>query len=403
MNGISRRTALRWLAAGPVLPALGAIPKVRIKSVRAIFTGFVYVKIDTDQGVFGVGDGSCSDRDFAVIETIHKHFAPALVGRDPTRIEFIWQDIFRGNFWVAGPIMQSASSGIDMALWDIFGKLTDLPVYRLLGGAARDRVLVYRHVYGKDPAQLAATAREAVGQGYRVIRLSPPEGRVFEATRVIRNSAAGVGAVREAVGDDIEIAFDAHTRFTPPQAIELCDRLQPFRPFFVEDPIRAESMRAYRLIRSHTKVPLAVGEQLNSMWEFQELIEEDLADYLRVDLSHCGGISHARKIAAMGEAHHQEMAVHYTGSPYNSAANFHLNMSIPNCAVQEFAPPSPPMLEITPNAFQAKAGYLEPTEAPGLGLEFHEAAALKLESRLKDKPSSQMLNLRRPDGSVNNW
>jgi galactonate dehydratase len=212
-----------------------------------------------------------------------------------------------------------------------------------------------------------------------------------------------VAAVREAVGDDIEIAFDAHTRFSPQQGIELCERLLPYRPYFVEDPIRAENMASYRLIRSHTRAPLAAGEQLTHMWQFRELIEEDLVDFLRVDQSHCGGISHARKIAAMGEAHYQEMAVHYTGSPVNSAANFHLNMAIPNCAVQEFAPASAPMAEITPNAYAAKDGYLEPTEAPGFGLEVNEAAALKIESKLKDKPSSQLLNLRRPDGSVNNW
>ena len=400
MKPISRRSALQLLGSAP---ALAAVPKAKITAIRAIFVGFVYVKVETDAGVFGVGDGSCSDRDFAVIETIHKHFAPALVGRDPTRIEFIWQDIFRGNFWVAGPVMQSALSGIDMALWDIFGKLAGLPVYRLLGGAARDRVLVYRHVYGKDTEHLVATARELVAQGHRALRLSPPGGRIFEAARVIRDSARNMQAVREAVGDDIEIAFDAHTRFTPIQAIDLCERLLPSRPFFVEDPIRAESMYAYRQIRAHTKAPLAAGEQLNHMWEFRELIEEDLVDYLRVDQSHCGGISHARKIAAMGEAHHQEMAVHYTGSPVNSAANLHLNLSIPNCAVQEFAPASPPMLEVTPNAYAPKDGYLEPTEAPGLGLEFNEAAALKIESKLKDKPSHQLLNLRRPDGSVNNW
>jgi L-alanine-DL-glutamate epimerase-like enolase superfamily enzyme len=391
------------LAAAPALPALSAVPKARITAIRAIFTGFVYVKVETDAGVFGVGDGSCSDRDFAVIETIHKHFAPALIGRDPTRIEFIWQDIFRGNFWVAGPIMQSALSGIDMALWDIFGKLTGLPVYRLLGGAARDRVLVYRHVYGEDTERLAATAKQMVAQGYRAIRLSPPGGKIFEAPRVIRDSVQAMRAVREAVGDDIEIAFDAHTRFSPQQGIELCERLLPYRPFFVEDPIRAENMASYRLIRSHTRAPLAAGEQLTHMWQFRELIEEDLVDFLRVDQSHCGGISHARKIAAMGEAHYQEMAVHYTGSPVNSAANFHLNMAIPNCAVQEFAPASGALAEVTPNAYAAKDGYLEPVDRPGFGLEFNEAAALKLESKLKDKPSTQLLNLRRPDGSVNNW
>jgi L-alanine-DL-glutamate epimerase-like enolase superfamily enzyme len=391
------------LGAVPALPAVAAVPRVKITSIRAIFTGFVYVKVETDAGVFGVGDGSCSDRDFAVIETIHKHFAPALIGRDPTRIEFLWQDVFRGNFWVAGPIMQSALSGIDMALWDIFGKLTGLPTYRLLGGAARDRVLVYRHVYGADTERLAATAKEMVAQGYKVLRLSPPGGKIFEGPRVIRDSVKAMAAVREAVGDDIEIAFDAHTRFSPQQGIELCERLLPYRPYFVEDPIRAENMASYRLIRSHTRAPLAAGEQLTHMWQFRELIEEDLVDFLRVDQSHCGGISHARKIAAMGEAHYQEMAVHYTGSPVNSAANFHLNMAIPNCAVQEFAPASAPMAEITPNAYAAKDGYLEPTEAPGFGLEFNEAAALKMESKLKDKPSSQLLNLRRPDGSVNNW
>ncbi|MCC6858253.1 MAG: mandelate racemase/muconate lactonizing enzyme family protein [Bryobacterales bacterium] len=398
---VARRRFLQFLPFAS--SAFAAVPKVKITRIRAIFTGFVYVKVETDSGVFGVGDGSCSDRDHAVIETIHKHFAPALLGRDPTRIEFIWQDVFRGNFWVAGPVMQSALSGIDMALWDIFGKLTGLPVYRLLGGAARDKVLVYVHIYGKTPEDLAGVARSAVAKGFRVLRMSPPGGRIFEFPRILRESVRQVQAVREAVGDDIEIAFDAHTRFTPQQGIELCERLAPYRPYFVEDPIRAEDMSLYRLLRSHTRAPLAAGEQLNHMWEFKPLIEENLVDFLRVDQSHAGGISHARKIAAMAEAHHQELIVHYTSSPVNSAANFHLNMAIPNCACQEYSVPGQAMLEISPNAFLARDGCLAPNDAPGLGLEFNETAALALERRLIDKPSSQLLNLRRPDGSVNNW
>lgn len=289
------------------------------------------------------------------------------------------------------------------ALSDIFGKLAGLPVYRLLGGETRDRVLVYAHIYGKDVDETVSAARRAISQGYRVLRMSPPEVEVFEATKIARESVKQFAAVREAVGDDIEIAFDAHTRFTPRQGIELCELLAPYRPYFVEDPIRAEDMSLYRQIRSQTKIPLAAGEQLNHLWDFRELIENNLADYLRVDLSHCGGISQARKIAAMAEAHHQELVTHHTASPLNTAANFQFNMATPNCVVQEFATPSPEMPEITPNALTARNGFLVPNDLPGLGLEFNEATALAAERRLKDRPHRHLRNLRRPDGSVNNW
>lgn len=403
LAGAALPLSSRLAAQSPAVHVRGPLPKVKITAVRAIYVGFVYVKVETDAGVFGIGDGSCSDRDAAVIETIHKHYGPALVGRDPTRIEFIWQDIFRGNFWVGGPILQSALSGIDMALWDLFGKLAGIPVYGLLGGASRDRVTVYAHVYGKTVEDLVGAARRAVDRGFRVIRMAPPEVRVFEPADIIRQSVQRIAALREAVGDDVEIAFDAHTRFTPWHGVELCERLAPYRPYFVEDPARAETMAVYRLIRSQTKVPLAAGEQLNHMWQFRELIENDLVNYLRTDLSHCGGISHVRKIAAMAESHHQELITHHTASPLNTAANFHLNMFIPNCAVAEYAEPSPAMAEITPNPYVAKNGFLEPNERPGLGLDFNEAAALKMQAKLAARPQDRMLNIRRPDGAVNNW
>jgi L-alanine-DL-glutamate epimerase-like enolase superfamily enzyme len=395
----TRRDWLKLAAA----PALAAAPKARITAVKTFFVGFVYVKVETDAGVFGLGDGSCSGRDQAVLETIEKHFAPALIGRDPTRIEFIWQDIYRGNFWVGGPVLQSALSGIDMALWDIFGKLTELPVYRLLGGAARDKVLVYEHIYGKTVEDLVENAKNVMERGAKVLRMAPPEVAEFNATVVTRESVERLAAVRKAAGDDIEIAFDAHTRFTPRQGIELCERLAPYRPFFVEDPVRADNMSIYRLVRQQTKVPLAAGEQLNHLWDFRELIEEDLVDYLRVDLSHSGGISQARKIAAMAEAHHQELVTHHTASPVNTAANLHLNLFIPNCAVQEYARPGDAMREITPDAYLPESGYLLPRDAPGLGIQFNEKAAQAASQRLRGKADHRMYNIRRPDGSVNNW
>lgn len=361
---------------------------------------FVYVKIETDAGLHGIGEASLSGRSLSVVEAF-QHLTPLLVGQDATRIEHIWQDIFRGTFWRGGAVLQSALAGIDIALWDLAGKALGVPTYRLLGGAARHRVLVYRHVGGATPEQLVENSQRLLDEGWKVLRISPIDSTVtdyFNPKIAVLRGTEHMEALRAAVGDEIEIIFEVHTRLTPTRAIELCNAIQPCRPFFVEDPIRSENPGSFATLRAHTNVPIGTGEQLHTKWAFRELIEGELIDYLRVDICHTGGITEGKKIAALAEIHYQELACHYTASPVSTAAMLHLNLSIPNCAVQEFAPTGGWMDEVIHHTWRTEDGYLYPSDTPGIGIDLDEEAAVQHPHTHSEPP-----HWRRADGSVQDW
>ena len=361
---------------------------------------FIYVKIVTDEGIYGIGEGSLSGRSLAVVGALEHHIKPLLIGQDATRIEHIWQDIFRGTFWRGGPVLQSALAGVDIALWDLAGKALGVPTYRLLGGATRDKVLVYRHTGGGTPEQLIETAQGQLEEGWRVLRISPIdtiEGG-FNQKLAVRRGVEHFSALREAIGDEAEVIFEVHTRLTPTRAIELCNAIEEYHPFFVEDPIRSENPASFATLREHTNVPIGTGEQLPTKWMFRELIEGELIDYIRVDICHSGGITEGKKIATMAEVHYQELACHYTSSPVSSAAMLHLNMSIPNCAVQEYAPSSGWMDEVIQHDLRTEDGYLLAPESPGLGIDLNEEAAAAYPPTPGEPP-----HLRREDGSVQDW
>ena len=360
---------------------------------------FIYVKIMTDEGVYGIGEASLSGRSLAVVEALG-HIKPLLVGQDATRIEFLWQDIFRGTFWRGGPVLQSALAGVDIALWDLAGKALGVPTYRLLGGAARNKVLVYCHVGGHTPEELIENSQRALDAGWRVLRISPADNIAhgFDLKQAVLYGTRYFGALRNAIGDTVEVIYEVHTRLTPPRAIELCNAIEEYRPFFVEDPIRSENPGSFATLRAHTNVPLATGEQLTTKWAFRELIEQELIDYLRVDICHTGGITEGRKIAAMGEVHYQELACHYTGSPVCTAAMLHLNLSVPNCAVQEGGIASGWIDDVIQHEMRFEDGYLLPSNAPGLGIDLNEEAAAEHPYSAGEPP-----HWRRPDGSVQDW
>ena len=362
---------------------------------------FTYVKITTENGLYGLGEASLSGRNMAVVHAFD-HLRPLLIGQDATRIEHIWQDVFRGTFWRGGPVLQSALAGIDIALWDLAGKALGVPTYRLLGGKAREKVLVYRHVRCKSPEEMVDSGQQLLAEGYKVLRISPTdtiEDGHFSPHKAVLQAAHYTETLRRAIGDDPEIIVEVHTRLTPTRAIELCNAIEESRPFYVEDPIRSENPGSFAFLRAHTNVAIGTGEQLHTKWAFRELIEGELIDYLRVDICHTGGITEGKKIAAMGEVHYQEMACHYTGSPVSTAAMLHLNLSIPNCAVQEFAPGGGWMSEVTPHDWHVADGYLFASDSPGLGIDIDEEAARLHPPNLPDEPP----HWRREDGSVNDW
>ena len=374
---------------------------MKISNVKVFpVASFVYVKIETDEGVYGVGEASLSGRSAPVVAAF-EHLRPVLIGQDPTRIEHIWQDIFRGTFWRGGPVLQSALAGIDIALWDLNGKRLGAPCYELLGGHTREKVMLYRHVGGATPEDLTANSRQLMEEGYQALRISPTDvggADSFNPKKAVLQGLKFMEGLRAGVGPELEIIFEAHTRLAVAKAIELCNGLAEFKPWFVEDPIRSENPGSFATLRAHTDVAIGTGEQLTTKWAFRELIEGELIDFIRIDICHSGGITEGKKVATMAEVHYQELATHYTSSPVSAAAMLHLNLSIPNCAVQEHNPFSGWMRDVIHHELEAVEGYLHRPTTPGLGIDIDEKAAVA-----HGPGDSEPPHWRREDGSVNDW
>ena len=359
----------------------------------------ILVLVRTDEGLTGIGEASLAGRGRGVLGILD-HFADLLVGRDPGRIEHWWGELTRGTFWSNGQVIMSAVAGVDVALWDLKGKRLGVPVYDLLGGPTRERVRVYRHLAGDSAEQLVEDAHRWREQGFTALRYGPLAAfderglAEWDPQRSLVETIAATEALRDALGDEVDLLLDAHTMFSPAEAAYLGHALEPCRLYFYEDPIRPLTPHSLRLVRDKVNLPLATGEQLAHKWEFQPLIEDELLDYLRVDLVHAGGITETKKILAMGEAHGQRSALHHASSPVNGVACLHVDMAAPNFGIQEWMELEP-LYELFPNAPRAEGGYVLPPDGPGLGLELDEAEARKRPSRDAPLPSRRW-----PDGGV---
>jgi L-alanine-DL-glutamate epimerase-like enolase superfamily enzyme len=362
---------------------------------------FFFVVVDTDAGLYGVGEAGLTGRELAVIGAI-EHFKPLLIGQDAGRTEHIWQSLFRGGFFPAQRVQTAAISAIDMALWDIKGKALGAPVYDLFGGRVRDRVVCYPHNVGHamEITPLVESCLQSKEEGWKFVRWGLPQaGDLLEPRQAVLAAIRQMQAVREAVGDDIEIAFDVHTRLDLPDALWLCQEVEPLRPFFMEDPLRSENPDSFKTLRPRTRVPLAAGEQYSSKWEFRQLVEEEYIDYARVDLCLVGGFTEARKVAGLCETHYIKMAVHNPLSPVSSAACLHFNLATPNFGVQEQPRRTGTVLtDVIPLQPEWEDGYLLPSDRPGLGIEFDREAARRNPFRQTELP-----RLHRLDGSFTNW
>jgi L-alanine-DL-glutamate epimerase-like enolase superfamily enzyme len=362
---------------------------------------YLFVVVDTDAGIYGVGETGITGRELAIVGAV-EHFKDILVGQDPFRIEHIWQVLFRSGFFPAQRILTAAMSAIDIALWDIKGKALGVPVYDLLGGLVRDKVVCYPHNRGHatEIAPLVESCLETKAEGWKFVRFgTPQDGDILEPRRATRIAIKQMQAVREAVGDDIEICFDVHTRLDLPEAVWLCQEVEALRPFFIEDPLRCENPDSFKTLRPRTTCPLAAGEQFSSKWEFRQLIEEEWIDYARVDLCIAGGFTEAKKIAGWCETHYIKMAVHNPLGPVSSAACLHFNLATSNFGVQE--QPSKPgtmLTDVVIGQAEWEDGYLLAPHAPGLGIEFNREAAKAHPFRKAELP-----HLRRLDGSFTNW
>ena len=365
---------------------------------------YLITKVETDQGIYGLGESAITGKERAT-QGVIEHFHDVLIGEDPRRIDHLWQRMFRGSFFKAGPILGAAISAIDIALWDIKGKSYGVPVWELLGGKCRDGVICYPHVSGNTIEALLADADRACGQGYKFVRLGIPgvgleHGKmgVFEPREAVRKTVEVTQAVRDHVGPNIEICVDFHTRLDPNEAVRLCKGLEPLEIFFAEDPVRSERPDAYAYVRKHTHVPIAGGEELASKWEFQPLIEGDLIDYVRMDLCIVGGFTEARKIAGWAEAHYQYLAPHSPMGPISLAACVHLDIASPLVGVQELPEVPGALSDVFPQQMTFEDGHLIAPTAPGIGVDIDEEAAANHPFQM-----CPLNELRRRDGSVANW
>jgi L-alanine-DL-glutamate epimerase-like enolase superfamily enzyme len=362
----------------------------------------IIVLVRTDEGLTGIGEASLAGRGRGVLGILD-HFRDLLIGQDPTGIEHWWSEMVRGTFWSTGQVIMSAVAGIDMALWDLKGKRLGAPVYDLLGGPTRDKVRVYRHLAGQTAEALVEDALRWRQQGFTALRFCPLAAlddyslNHWDPQASIAATIKGAEALRLALGDGVDLLFDAHTMFSPAETAYLGHALEPCRLYFYEDPIRPLNPQSLRMVREKVNLPIATGEQFAHKWEFQPLIEGELVDYLRIDMVHAGGITEAKKILAAGEMHGQRSALHHASSPINGTACLHVDMAVPNFGIQEWMEVEP-LYELFPNAPRAHAGYVTPPPGPGFGLEFDETEARNRPSRDAELPHRYW-----PDRSVGDY
>ncbi len=381
---------------------------MKITDVKSFVTssGHFFVKVETDTGIYGVGEGGIRRRAIALAEVV-RSFDPILIGANPFQIEHLWQVMFRGGFFPGGVVQSAAVSAVDIALWDIKGKALNVPVYELLGGRTRDKVACYPHNGGSSIEKLVESCRKTHEEGWKFARWGLADGSddatekgTFEPRRAVKYGIEQVKAVREALGDDINILVDVHTRLDPADSLDFCKSVEQYNPFFIEDPLRSENPASLRRLRQQTSVPIAVGEQYDSKWTFREVIEEDLLDYCRVDLCIAGGLTEARKIAGWCETHYIHLAPHNPLGPVSTAACLHLCLASSLVGVQEL--PRAPMSSLTdvfPVQVPYESGHLLPPESPGLGIEFNEEALKNVTTQEYGPPSGYQ----RDDGSYTNW
>ena len=364
---------------------------------------YFIVKVDTDAGFSGLGEVGIGNWGGAIDQAV-RHLADVVVGEDPLATERLWQRMFRGGFFPADKVYGCAISAIDIALWDIKGKALELPVYKLLGGPVRDKVVCYPHAQGRNLDELVANCRAHVAAGWKFLRWHLPtrddEEAVLEPTEAVAAGVAGVAAVRDAVGDAVQICLDVHTRLDTAHSIDLCKRLEPYRPFFIEDPLRSENPASYRTLARHVSLPIAAGEQWTSKWAFREVIEEELVTYARIDLCIVGGLTEALKIAHWCETHYIDIVPHNPLGPVSAAAGVALCMATTNVGVQEMPrAPGTYATDFFPQQLHWEDGYARCRDVPGLGVEFDAALAESNPAPLNGWPPQ----LRRPDGAFTNW
>ncbi len=390
---------------------------VKIRRIKVICTApeginLVVVKVETDQpGLYGLGCATFAYRHLTVKHLIETYLEPLLVGRDVERIEENWQLMHQNGYWRNGPVENNAISGVDMALWDIKGKMAGMPLYQLFGGKVREAVPVYRHADGKDLSELCENIQRFQEMGITTIRCqcggyggesygstpaTAPQGALpgvyLDSQKYIRDTVKLFEGIRSKLGEEIQLVHDVHERIAPVEAIQLAKALEPYHLFFLEDPIPLEQTEWLRRLRQQSFIPVAQGELFNNFAEWRVLITEKLIDFIRVHLSQIGGITPARKLQIFAEQFGVRTAWHGPGdmSPMAHAANVHIDLAAPNFGVQEWSGIEPPnfviqtlrsqhgaLLEMFDGLPEFKDGYVYANDRPGLGVDINEKEAEK--------------------------
>lgn len=369
---------------------------------------WLFLKLECDDGTVGWGEPIVEGRAKTVESAVRELVETYLLNKDPLPTEDHWQVLYRGGFYRGGPILMSAIAGIDQALWDIKGKQADQPVHQLLGGPVRDRVRIYQWIGGESPAEIAENASKKIEQGHTALKLTPAGS--FEpvtAPGTIDEFFERVSAVRDAVGRDVDMGVDLHGRATKATAKRLVSRLEEIEPMFVEEPLLPEHSDALSEIAHATSIPIATGERLFSRWEFKDLLEAGSIDILQPDLSHAGGITEVKKIAAMAEAYDVAIAPHCPLGPIALASSLQIAGCVSNVLIQEQS------MDIQyntdggllsyvedPTVFEQADGFMSIPTGPGLGIEIDEEA---VEARTEDDIDWHNPVWRYSDGSVAEW
>jgi mannonate dehydratase len=400
-----------------------------ITAARVIVTcpgrNFVTLKVETDQGVYGIGDATLNGREKAVVAYLEDHVCPLLVGRDARRIEDIWQLLYRGAYWRRGPVTMRAIAAVDVALWDIKAKALGAPLYELLGGPSRDRVLVYGHANGSDIQHTVDEVGRYIAMGYKAIRAQSGvpgvkgaygvgRGQMYYEpadailpTETLWNTQAYMNyapqlfdALRSAYGFEHHLLHDVHHRLTPREGAELGKRLEPYRLFWMEDVTPAENQEAFKLIRQHTTTPLAVGEIFNTIWDCKDLIQNQLIDYIRTTIVGAGGVTHLRRIADFAALWQVRTGSHGATdlSPVTMGAAMHFDTWVPNFGIQEYMRHTPETDEVFPHSYWFENGYMRISDAPGHGVDIDEGLAAKYPYNPKQLPVARL-----DDGTMWNW
>jgi len=387
---------------------------------------FVTLKIETDEGLTGIGDATLNGRELSVAAYLTEHVIPCLIGRDAHQIEDIWQYLYKGAYWRRGPVTMTAIAAVDTALWDIKAKAAGLPLYQLLGGKSRTGVMVYGHANGSDIEHTVDEVLRYADAGYKAIRAQSgvpglekvygvgkgtlfyepadaglPSEHDWSTEKYLRHTPQLFERIREKLGFEHHLLHDVHHRLTPIEAGRLGKALEPFNLFWMEDATPAENQDAFRLIRQHTTTPLAVGEIFNSIWDCKALIENQLIDYIRATVVHAGGITHLRRIADLASLYQVRTGCHGATdlSPVCMGAALHFDLGVPNFGIQEYMRHTEETDAVFPHAYTFDQGMLYPGDVPGHGVEIDEALAAKYPYKRAYLPVNRLQH----DGTLWNW